>query len=180
MTWYQSPNEYLQKKENQSNVKTFFDRFEFQHRGTVHLDLLIWLNDITKIQHHSIKADIPNDNPDLAYLAAKYRKSDKASSSLTLQEEENHFKNVNGKPTLHLKHPANAFPLNLRAYIATVLPTLECSMNFQTTDNRAMLLRYVTSYVTKCQDGISSDALYSHNISWGLGGSKICNANKTC
>ena len=38
-------------------------------------------------------------------------------------------------------------------------------MDFQTTDGRAMLLSYVTSYVTKWQDGIGTEALYSPNIS---------------
>jgi hypothetical protein len=152
---------------NRSNVKTYFYRFEFQKRGTAHLHLLVWLNDITKIQHKYIRADIPKDNADLAYLATTYQKSDKPSASLKLQEEESFFTNVNGTTTFHIQHPADAFACNLRAYIATVLPSLECSMDFQTTDNRAMLLRYVTSYVTKWQDGISSDALFCHNISGG-------------
>ena len=34
------------------NVKTYFYRFEFQQRGTVHLHLLVWLHDITKAQHN--------------------------------------------------------------------------------------------------------------------------------
>ena len=38
-------------------------------------------------------------------------------------------------------------------------------MDFQTTDGRAMLLSYVMSYVTKWQDGIGTQALYSPNIS---------------
>ena len=152
---------------NYSNVKTFFYRFEFQKRGTAHLHLLIWLKDITKIQHKLIRADLPDDNPDLSFLASNYQQSDKPSSSLRLQETESHFTKVGDKSTLHLKHPAEAFACNLQAYISTVLPALECSMDFQTTDNRAMLLRYVTSYVTKWQDGISSDSLYSYNISGG-------------
>ena len=108
---------------------------------------------------------MPHDNPDLLYLASNYQQSDKPSSSLRLQETESHFTKVRDKTTLHLKHPAEAFACNLRAYISTALPALECSMDFQTTENRAMLLRYVTSYVTKWQDGISSDSLYSYNIS---------------
>ena len=73
----------------------------------------------------------------------------------------------NGLPILHLKHPADAFAMNLKAYIATFLPALQCSMDFQTTDGRAMLLSYVMSYVTKWQDGIGTDALYSPNNSGG-------------
>jgi hypothetical protein len=125
------------------------------------------LKDITKIQHKYIWADLPDDNPDLSYLTSKYQPSDKPSSSLKLQQRESHFVKVEDSSTLHLKHPAEAFACNLRAYISTVLPALECSMDFQTTDNRAMLLRYVTSYVTKRQDGITSSSLYSYNISGG-------------
>ena len=40
-------------------------------------------------------------------------------------------------------------------------------MDFQTTDGRAMLLRYVTSYVTKHQDGIDRDSLHFFHISGG-------------
>ena len=57
--------------------------------------------------------------------------------------------------------------MNLRLYILTVLPALRCSMDFQTTNGKAMLLSYVTSYITKWQDGLGPDALYSYHISGG-------------
>ena len=53
------------------NVKTYFYRLDFQKRGTAHLHLLIWLQDITKIKHQFIRADIPNDHPDFSYLACE-------------------------------------------------------------------------------------------------------------
>ncbi len=149
------------------NINTYFYRFEFQKRGTAHLHLLIWLKDITKIKHHLIRADIPNDNVDLSYLVSKHQKSDKPSNCLTLQETDSFFNNTNGKQMLHLKHPAEAFALNLRSYISTLLPMLRCSMDFQTTDGRAMLLRYVCSYVTKSKDGIDTNSLYSYNVNGG-------------
>ena len=80
---------------------------------------------------------------------------------------ESYFSTVSGNTVLNLRHPAEAFACNLRAYISTVLPNLERSMAFQTTDNRAMLLQYGTSYISKWQDGINSDFLYSYNISGG-------------
>ena len=131
------------------------------------MHLLIWLKDITKIQHQLIRADIPNDNRNLSYLVSKYQPSDKPSNSLNLQNDESFFESSNGKQIFHLKHPAEEFALKLRAYIFTVFPALQCSMDFQTTDGRAMLLRYVTSYVTKSQDGIDTDSLYSPHISGG-------------
>ena len=57
--------------------------------------------------------------------------------------------------------------MNPRAYISSVLPALQCSMDFQTTDGRSMLLRYVTSYVTKHHDAIDRDSLHSYHISGG-------------
>ena len=40
-------------------------------------------------------------------------------------------------------------------------------MHFQITDGRAMLLRYITSYFTKWQDGITAQSLYSYHVSGG-------------
>ncbi len=128
---------------------------------------MIWLEDITKIKHQFIRADIPNDHPDFSYLVCKHQGSDKPSYFLNLQEQQTFFENKGEKSILHLKHPADAFALNLRAYISTLLPALQCSMDFQTTDGRAMLLSYVTTYVTKWQDGLGPDALYSYHISGG-------------
>ena len=150
-----------------SNVKTYFYRFEFQKRGTAHLHLLIWLKDIKQTEHQFIRADIPNDHPHLSYLVHKHQRSDKRSNCLNLREEETSFENKDGKSIVHLKHPADAFAVNLRAYISTVLPALQCSMDFQTTNGKAMLLSYVTSYVTKWQDGLGPDALYSYHVSGG-------------
>ena len=73
----------------------------------------------------------------------------------------------NNKEVLNLKHPLKEFEMNLHAYVATVLPFLKCSMDFQTTDGRAMPLAYVTLYVTKWHDGITTDALYSYHLTGG-------------
>ena len=148
-----------------SNVKTYFYRFEFQQRGTVHLHLLVWLKDITKSQHQFVRADFAKDHPD--FYVNKYQSSDKPSPCLFLQNRDSFFETKDGKQVLHLKHPAEEFAVHLRAYISTLLPALRCSMDFQITDGRAMLLRYVTSYVTKWQDGISADSLFSYHISGG-------------
>ena len=123
------------------NAKTYFYRFEFQHRGTVHLHLLVWLKDLHKAQHDRIHADIPSTNPQLSYLVHKLQPSDKPSNSLQLQNEDSFFETVGEKVIQHLKHPSKEFALNLRAYIDTILPTLKCSMDYQTTDGHAMLLR---------------------------------------
>lgn len=144
-------------------LKHFFYRFEFQQRGTVQLHMLIWLKNITKAQHHLLHADIPRSNPELAFLVHKLQPSDKKSHCLNLQYGESFFTLQKDKH-IHLKHPPEEFAINLRAYISTVLPALKCRMDFQTTDGIAMLLRYVTSYVTKSHDSQTIDSMYSYHL----------------
>lgn len=147
----------------QKNVLTYFYRIEFQQRGTVHLHLLVWLKDITRIKHELIRADFPSDNKNLSFLVHKYQKSDR--SCLTINNEPSQFIEQNGKKLLKLYHPREAFVANLRAYITTVLSSLNCSMDFQTTDGKMMVLRYVTSYVSKWKDAYANDSLYSIHVS---------------
>ena len=146
------------------NIKTFFYRFEFQRRGTLHLHMLVWLKDIRHAQHQFIRADIPRTHPNLAFLVHKLQPSDKRSHCLNLQYENSFFRLQNGKHVQHLKYPAEEFALNLRAYIATILPALKCRMDYQTTDGVAVLLRYVTSYVSKSQDSTQIDSMYSYEL----------------
>ena len=147
----------------QPNILTYFYQFEFQ-QGTVHLHLLVWLKDISKIQHHFLQADIPHNLSDLSFYVQKYQTSDKPSHSLQLQDKDSYIETRHDKKVFHLEHPAEEFALNLRAYVSTLLPALKCSMDFQTTDRRTMLLRYVSSYVNKCDDDITADS-YSYHVS---------------
>jgi hypothetical protein len=81
-------------------------------------------------------------------LSCKKYQINLPASFLNLQEAETYFECFESKNTtsiLRLKHSAEAFALNLKAYISTVLPMLKCLMDFQITDGRAMLLKYVTS-----------------------------------
>ena len=78
-------------------------------------------------------------------LSCKKYQINLPASFLNLQEPETYFENKNSTSILRRKHSAEAFALNLKAYISTVLPMLKCLMDFQITDGRAMLLKYVTS-----------------------------------
>ena len=149
----------------EKNVLTYFYRLEFQGRGTLHLHLLVWLKELKSIQFQRIRADIPKHDHYLGFLADKLQKSDKKSACLNLQREPTHIENNNNDDVLSIIHPANAFAKNLRAYIDTLLPTLKCSMDVQTTDGRSMLLRYVSSYVSKWHDAVDVDSLYSQHVS---------------
>ena len=94
----------------------------------------------------------------------KLQPSDKKSHCLNLQYEDSFFRFENGKHVQHLKHPAQEFALNLCAYITVLMPALKCRMDYQTTDGVAMLLRYVTSYVTKSHDCSTIHSMYSYKF----------------
>ena len=142
-----------------TNVKTYFYRFEFQNRGTVHVHLLVWLKDLTRIRLPLLRGDIPWSDPALSFQVTTLQKSDKRALSLT-EDRTEVFASENGQ-ILRLHHPADAFARNLRGYISSLIPSLRCRMDVQTSDGRSMILKYVTSYVSKWQDSYSNDALYS-------------------
>ena len=60
-----------------SNVNTYFYRFEFQGRGTVHVHLIVWLKDLSKIRLKLVRSDIPWNDKNLAFEVCKLQKSDK-------------------------------------------------------------------------------------------------------
>ena len=149
---------------NYPNIKTFFYRFEFQERGIVHLHMLVWLKDIRRTQHQFFRVDIPRSHPDLVFLVHKLQPSDKKSHCLNLQCEDSFFHLENGKHARHLKHHAEEITLNLHACISTIIPALKCRMDYQTTDGVAILLRYVTSYVSKSHDARKVDSMNSYQL----------------
>ena len=64
-------------KKDRKNVLTYFYRFEFQDRGTVHLHMLVWLKDLTKMKLDAIRADIPWSNKLLAQQVLGLQPSEK-------------------------------------------------------------------------------------------------------
>ena len=126
------------------------------------MHLVVWLKNIKKTQHSLIRADIPWENSDYAFLINKLQPSD--SRSLPLNNKPTTFTTIENKTVMSMHYPAESFAKKLRAYILTVVPTLQCRMDFQTTNGRSMLLRYVTSYATKWQDAYSDTGLYSTHV----------------
>ena len=119
----------------------------------------MWLIDIKRICLNLVHADIPWCNGDVSFDVSNLQKSDKGA--MPLNDSATQVVLTNGTPLLKLYHPADAFAVNLRAYISSLLLSLKCRMDVQTSDGHGMLLRYVTSYVSKWQDSFHSDSLYS-------------------
>ena len=90
-----------------SNILTYFYRFEFQNRGTVHVHLLVWLKDIKRIRLNLVRADIPWCNGDLSFDVSNLQKSDKGA--MPLNDSATQVVLTNGTLLLKLYYPADAF-----------------------------------------------------------------------
>ena len=74
------------RQKKKTNALTYFYRFEFQDRGTVHLHMPVWLKDMTKMKLDAIRADIPWQNKTLAEKVLDLQPSDKPGIPLFEQK----------------------------------------------------------------------------------------------
>ena len=127
------------------------------------MHLLVWLKNVSRIEYSLLHADCPEDHSDLAYYVHKYQVS--SASSTPVSPLPTHVADTPYGPQLIVSHPREAFAIGLRGYISTLLPSLKCRMDVQTTDWKDMLLWYVTSYVAKWHDSFQTTGLYSRSVS---------------
>ena len=145
------------------NVRTYFYRFEFQQRGTVHLHMLVWVEDVSCIQADLMHASVPWDNARDAFLVANTQKSDRPC--LPVNNAPDAFTtDPNGNTTLQFQYTEDDAERNIRAFITTLLGSLKCRTDVQLADGKAMLLKYVSSYVTKIHDSATSEGLYCKDV----------------
>ena len=146
------------------NVVTYFYRFEFQSRGTLHLHMLVWVKDLTLIRSNLLSASIPWANSSDAFLVADTQKS--SSSCLELFSGPDSFEDKpDGTSTLRFHYGEEESQRNLRAYVSTLLGALRCRTDVQVADGRGMLLKYVSSYVTKMHESATSEGLHCTDVS---------------
>ncbi len=146
---------------SRSNIQSYFYRFEFQKRGTVHIHALLWIKNVRYIQFSRISGDIPNEDSPLSQFVNRFQKSDR--SSLPISSKPTHIVNNENGQSIMISHSSEAVSAGLRAYIDTVLPALKCQMDVQTGDGNALLLKYVSSYVTKCKESYHRENHLSAN-----------------
>ena len=135
---------------------------EWSFKAVVLIHLLIWLDDCTNVDWSQLRADIPWNNPDLAFQVCKYQKSKRKLN--VMNEGPTTLHTSHGSTQIKFHHPSDAFALNLRTYIASVLPALRCHMDVQSGNGQAMVLRYVTDYVTKSSDSFVGESLNSSYV----------------
>ena len=115
------------------NVKTFFYRCEFQQRGTVHLHMLVWLEDVSSIRVDVMHASVPWQNAYDVFLVANTQKSHK--SCLPVNNVADAFiTDANRKSTLEFHYTEDDAQRNIRAYITTLLGSLKCRTDMQLAD----------------------------------------------
>ena len=145
------------------NVITYFYRFEFQSRGTLHLHMLVWVKDLALIRANLLRASIPWGNAEDAFLVADIQKS--SSSCLPLFEGPDCFEQrEDGSSTLRFHYGEEDSARNLRAFVTTLLGALRCRSDVQVVDGRGMLLKYVLSYVIKMHESATSEGLYCMDL----------------
>ena len=141
------------------NVLTYFYRFEFQERGTLHVHLLVWLSDLTHLQHQRIRGDLPHIDSYLHPYVQRFQTSH--TSSLPIHDNVTNVVRTQSGPKLQISHPDNAFAIGLRAYIDTVLPALQCSMDVQVANDNSLILQYVAGYVSKWKESFHADSIFT-------------------
>ena len=145
------------------NVITSFYHFEFQSTGTLHLRMLAWVKDLAPIRANLLRASIPWENAEDAFLVADTQIS--YSPCLAVFEGPDSFEDCeDGSTNLRFHYTEEDSARNLTAYITTLLGVLHCRTDVQVADGQGMLLEYLSSYVTKMHESATSEGLYCMDV----------------
>lgn len=143
------------------NVEHYFYRFEFQKRGTLHVHVLLWLRDLAAIDLGKVRATIPFSRPDEAFLVA-----DLQTSSKTVLPPNNRPTRVHStghQQYIEFTYGPTERAKNIRAYVTTLLGSLHCRVDHKSSDGKGMLLKYVSSYVSRRSRRLSGRELFSQD-----------------
>ena len=124
--------------------------------------MLVWLEDISSIRANVKHASVLWDNAHDAFLVANTQKSHK--SCLPVKNGPDAFiTDANGNSTLQFHYIEDDVQRNIGAYITTLLGSLKCRTDVQLAHGKAMLLKYVSSYVRKMHESATS-GLYCKDV----------------
>lgn len=152
-----------QEDPSQSNLLTYFYRMEFQSGGTLHLHMLVWVKDLSLIRTNLLHASIPWGNPNDASLVADTQKSSSFCLPLCLAQD-SFLERPDRQQHLQFHYTPEDASRNLRAYVSTLLGALRCRTDVHLTDGKGMLLKYVSSYVTKMHEAATMEGLYCTDV----------------
>ena len=145
------------------NVITYFYQFEFQSWGAMHLHMLVWLKDLPVIRANLLHAFIPWGNANDTFLVADTQKS--STSCLAVSNAPDSFvQHPEGTTHLEFQYTQEDAGRNLCTYLTTLLGALCCRTHVQQADGKGMLLKYVSSYVTKMHESATSEGLHCSDV----------------
>ena len=125
--------------------------------GRAHLHMLVWLSDPTLVDWPQVlRADLPSEEaePELRSLV-EGSQLDWENSGWPQREEPTTWE----EGVLRLHHPEEAHRQHVRAWMPDVLGALQCHMDVQVGDGRALLLQYAASYTSKFSDQFATSWL---------------------
>ena len=121
--------------------------------------MLVWVDNISATRADLLHASVPWDNAEDAFVVASTQKSDR--SCLPVNHHPDSFTtDPLGNTTLQFLHTEDDAERHIRAYITTLLGSLHCRTDVQLADGKSLLLKYVSSYVTKMHESATSQGLY--------------------
>ena len=170
--WTQHILSRSEGERRQQLVVELFARIEFQDgkrrrhtgpsqsyhgSGRAHLHMLVWLSDPTLVDWPGVlRADLPSKEaePELRSLV-EGSQLDWENSGWPAREEPTAWE----EGALRLHHPEEARRQHVRAWMPDVLGALQCHMDVQVGDGRALLLQYAASYTSKFSDQFATSWL---------------------
>ena len=69
-----------------------------------------------------------------------------------------------GQNSIEFHHTADDADRHIRAHLTTILGSLRCHSDIQLADTKALLLKYVNSYITKMHESATSEGLYCNDV----------------
>lgn len=125
--------------------------------------MLLWLEDIGVTRADLLNATVPWHNAEDTFVVADTQKSDK--SYLKVHTHPTFFITLPyAKNSIELHHTADDAERHIRAHLTTILGSLRCRSDVQLADGKALLLKYVSSYVTKMHESATSEGLYCNGV----------------
>ena len=155
-----------------STVVTYFGRFEFQDgkrkegtqkyhgRGSPHLHILIWLENIDAIKlEEQLSATVPKKDDAFTTAYVLGDATTPGKSACQVHEGKSGWDEEDCKFRLH--HSEEDYCDGRRAYFLDFMEALKCHQDVQITDSdregRWILGRYVGTYVAKFSDSMAQD-----------------------
>ena len=147
-------------------VINFFTRLEFQdgtHKaptqeyhgsGRPHLHCLIWLDNEETIKLDGVVSATMPPDPLGAYVRGSQEDKD-GNSKWPVREEPSVYDEAAQR--LRLQHTQDDADKGRRAYISSLMDAWPCHQDLQISDGEALLLQYVTKYVSKFSDSNYDD-----------------------